>query len=215
MRIRLVQRRSVWLPTALGWLLLLILTVLPPAFWCLWGESYLAVTDRESARVLIVEGWISDEGIAAAAEEFRRGDYHVILTAGGWTGEHWNGLRWDFAAAGAERLIRNGIPDGKVIAAPAPATESQRTYISAKAAGDVLRAAGLNEERVNVFTQGSHARRTRLVYRKALVDSPAVGVIAWQPSVVKHWWRSSGRSADFVKETVGFFFELLLSSGRL
>ena len=69
---------------------------------------------------------------------------------------------------------------------------------------------------MNVFTFGSHARRSALVYEKAYGPGTEVGVIAWEPSAYAAgpWWRSSERSIEFLVQSVGYFYELLLNSGR-
>jgi hypothetical protein len=45
------------------------------AAWFTYGESYLAVTDRSQADILVVEGWIGRKGIRAALDEFEPGCY--------------------------------------------------------------------------------------------------------------------------------------------
>ena len=61
-----------------------------------------------------------------------------------------------------------------------------------------------------------HARRSHLVYEKAYGPGTEVGVIAWEPSAYAAgpWWRSSERSIEFLVQSVGYFYELLLNSGR-
>ena len=75
---------------------------------------------------------------------------------------------------------------------------------------------GLPYITMNVFTFGSHARRSHLVYEKAYGPGTEVGVIAWEPSAYAAgpWWRSSERSIEFLVQSVGYFYELLLNSGR-
>ena len=62
---------------------------------------------------------------------------------------------------------------------------------------------------MNVFTFGSHARRSALVYEKAYGPGTEVGVIAWEPSAYAAgpWWRSSERSIEFLVQSVGYFYE--------
>ena len=44
---------------------------------------FLAITHRVNADVLVVEGWIHEYAIRAAAEEFRSGSYRRVFTTGG------------------------------------------------------------------------------------------------------------------------------------
>jgi hypothetical protein len=56
-----------------------------------------------------------------------------------------------------------------------------------------------------------------LVFAKVERPGKKVGVVAWAPTSYgsEPWWRSSERAKDFISETAGYAFELLLNSGRL
>jgi hypothetical protein len=86
----------------------------------------------------------------------------------------------------------------------------------AVAAWRALQTKEIQPTSINVFTRSSHARRSRLVFAKVFGSGTKVGVISWTPPGYENepWWRSSERAIDFLKETVGYPFELLLNSGR-
>jgi hypothetical protein len=117
----------------------------------------------------------------------------------------------------AFELAELGVPRDKIIVAPCKDTESRRTFESAAAVLRALAAAHLQPQALNVFTYGPHARRTRLVYSKVFAAETDVGVITWKPPEYgsEPWWRSSQRAKEFLSETAGYIFELLLNSGRL
>ena len=214
MPLRLVQRRTVWLPTLFGWFLLLLLGCVPAVVWCFCGEGILALTDRQPADVLVVEGWIGTEGIRAAYNEYVVGGYKSVVATGGLTGERWNARRWNYANEAAEQLIRLGVPQDRLLVAPARNTEAQRTFEMAVAARNSVGLAAIHS--INVFTRGAHARRSRLVFEKVFGPEIPVGVISWKPPTFSDepWWRSSDRAEDLIKETVGYVFERLANSGR-
>jgi len=216
MPIRLVQRRTIIFPTLLGWILLAVLAFLPLSGWVLFGEEFLAVTDRGPSRILVVEGWISIEGLKAATEEFRFGGYDFVVATGGLTGEKWNERRWDYSEEAEEQFLRRGIPRDQVIRAPSRNSDVQRTFEMAAAARRALRAKGIPSDAITVFTRGSHARRSRLVYQKVFGPGAAVGVVSWKPPHFEEerWWKSSDREEDLLKESVGYLLELLFNSGR-
>src|SRR5690606_5979286 len=93
---------------------------------------------------------------------------------------------------------------------------TQRTYEMALSAWTALQSRHAEVTAVNVFTRGAHARRSRLVFKKVLPAKCDVGVISWTSKNLPRqgWWRSSERSEDMIKESVGYLFELLLNSGR-
>lgn len=212
---RFFQRRTVWWPTRLGVLFLLTILGLPIVLWGSWGESFLTVTERQPPDVLIVEGWIGIEGLRAAKAEFEQGGYRSIVTSGGEIHTRWNQDQWNYAVEARKILIRLGVPADRVFEAPAPETAAQRTFESAVAVRHLLDAHTLQAKTANVFTIGAHARRSHLIFAKAL-PGVTVGSIAWLPASHRSgpWWKSSERAQDLLKETVGYSFELLLNSGR-
>ena len=67
MKLRLISRREVWVPTKLGALALITLLALPVVWWLYEGESFLSENRRlPAAKILVVEGWIGPEGVRAA-----------------------------------------------------------------------------------------------------------------------------------------------------
>jgi hypothetical protein len=207
----------VWVPTLPGWCLLAVALGIPGVIWFFYGESWFSVTERISPDVLVVEGWIGRRGVTAAKSEFEQGGYSYVVTAGGLTNNRWGPQQWNYANEATELLVRLGIPAEKIITAPALDRDSQRTFRSALAVRESLDQRGLQPSGITVFTLGAHARRSRLVFAKVFPSRTAVGVVSWTPADYPPgaWWKSSERSLEFLKETVGWFYECLLNSGRL
>lgn len=206
-----------WCPTRWGWLVIFTLLAAPVAVWWLYGEDLLSITRREpSSSVLMIEAWIGIDALQAAAQEFKTGNYQYVVSTGTMTYDRWSERHWSYADLAAEQLRKAGLPKDKLIVAYAKPVHRQRTYEAAIAAWDSLRVAGIQARAVNVFTIGAHAARSRLVFAKCAPPSSKVGVIAWVPPDhdAEPWWRSSERGEDLMKETVGFFYEALLSSGH-
>jgi hypothetical protein len=216
MSFRLAHRRTVWLPTLLGWACFLAVVVAVFSFGWLHAESFLSPTHRLPAEVLVVEGWIGNEGIDAAGAEFREGGYSYIATASGMIDERWKIHRLSYAEIARRELIGIGIPPDRIIVAPPAETENQRTFQSAVAVWRALRARGIRPKAINVFTMGAHARRSRLIFAKVNRPETEVGVISWKPPADARgpWWRSSERAKAVIEETTGYAYELLFSSGR-
>jgi uncharacterized SAM-binding protein YcdF (DUF218 family) len=215
-QLRLVRRRTVWFPTCLGSILIASLLLISVTWWFGSGESFLSLTQRLPAHVLVVEGWIGRPGIRAAVAEFGQRGYQYIVPTGGLTSGRWEDEPASYAEMAAGEMIRSGVPKERIIVATPKNTESHRTFESAVAVWRALQAAGIQPKTVNVFTFGPHARRSRLVFAK--VDEPGtdVGVIGWIPPgyVAVPWWRSSERARDLLEETAGYMYEVLFNSGR-
>ena len=216
MWLRLLQRRTIWFPTLWGSPCLIALLVAPVAWWWSCGESFLSLTRRSPAEVLVVEGWIGRDGVHAAEAEFKQRGYQYIVAAGGQISEGWEEPFSNYSELAERELIRSGIPNSMIILAPAKDSERQRTYESAEAVLGALKAKDIHPQSLNVFTKGPHARRSRLVFAKVFGPGTKVGVVGWAPSGygVLPWWRSSDRAKDLLTETTGYLYEALFSSGR-
>jgi hypothetical protein len=215
-RLRLIQRRTLWCPTLLGSFCIVTLLVVAVAWWCSSGESFLRLTRRLPAEVLVVEGWIGRDAVRAAGQEFEERGYQYIVATGSLTAERWGEGCGSFAEMTERELIRSGVPKDRIIVAPAKDTEIQRTFESALAVWRALQARSIRPRGLNVFTLGAHARRSRLVFAKVCQPGTKVGVVDWAPSGYEAgpWWCSSDRAKELLTETAGYLFEGLLNSGR-
>jgi uncharacterized SAM-binding protein YcdF (DUF218 family) len=83
-----------------------------------------------------------------------------------------------------------------------------RTYSSAIALRDWLREHDVEVRSLNIVTEGAHARRTRLLFEKALGPGVTVGVIAASsPDFnAKHWWRYSEGVEDVIDQGVAYVY---------
>ena len=163
---RLAQRRTLWWPTWIGWCAIAVLLVIPAVWWFLAGDSFLSLTQRLPADVLVVEGWIGRNGVRAAAAEFEQRGYQYVVTSGGWSSGRWQNNRSSYAELARRELIQSGVPENKIIVATSKDTESRRTFESAAAAFQALQARHIKPKTLNMFTCGPHARRSQLVFAK-------------------------------------------------
>jgi uncharacterized SAM-binding protein YcdF (DUF218 family) len=217
MTFHLFQRRVAVVPTFFGWLCIFCAIAGSFLMWWFEAEAFLSETDRiPGAEVLVVEGWIGNVGVQAAMAEFEKGGYKWLVTTGGYTNEGWSGKRWNYSDIAGHQLLSLGFPKDHLVGAPAPDVENQRTYESAEATYKALVAHGIPSDRIVVFTRGSHARRSRLIFSKVFEGKAKVGVISWMPEQYQNqsWWHVSIRADDLLKESVGYLFEVLASSGR-
>jgi hypothetical protein len=193
------------------------LFVAPVILWARFGESYLARTERVPADTLVVESWIQEDGLHAAAAEFRSGGYRHLVTTGGLTGSPGTVRRRSYSRIAELALVDAGIPREAIIAASAPDVAKQRTFTTAVGVQRALQLQGIHPAAINIFTEGAHARRSRWVYARVFGPNVKTGVIswtAWDPTRGTSWWTSSQRTLVLIKETLGFPYEVLFSSGR-
>ena len=205
------QRKEVWVPTWKGWLTLLLLAggVLGGAFY--HAESFLALSAPVPADVLVVEGWISGAAVHAAAAEFQNGRYRYVVAVGGWTAQAVTPtLGLTYAQHVASQLQRAGCPTNCLLVALPSAQDGNRTLEQARSARQLLRQQRIDPVGINVFTDGPHGRRSRLVYRKAFAPNIPVGVISFRTEGSRQtkWWRDSVRGKEVIEEMLGWLREV-------
>ena len=207
----ILRRKESWGLSWRGWLLLASVVALTACCVGLNIHPFLAVTHRTNADVLVVEGWIQRYAMQKAVEEFKSGRYKRIFTTGGpenGSGGYVNDYQTS-ASVGAEILTKKfGIPADVVQMVPSHVIGRDRTYSSAIALRDWFHQHNVRVRSINVVTEGTHARRTRLLFEKALGSNVAVGVIA-VPSPdfdARHWWRYSEGVEEVVTEGVAYLY---------
>jgi len=178
-------------------------------------HPFLAVTHRANAKILVVEGWIDEYAIRAGADEFKTGDYEHIITTGGpvaGSGGYTNDYN-TFASVGARRLKAAGVADESVLMVPSHVIGRDRTYNSAIALRRWLLDHNMALRSINVVTQDAHARRTRLLFQKALGNDVRVGIISIpNPDYdAKHWWRYSEGVREVIGEGIAYTYAKVFS----
>jgi hypothetical protein len=174
---------------------------------------FLATTRRVTTKVLVVEGWLSIEDSRQAVMEFRHGNYKKVLTTGclaakdDWGDE----LKVSYADWGAANLRKLGISRELIQPVPCWIERKDRTYHSALALKEWCAKEGVNVKAMNIVTRGPHARRTRLLFRKAFGLNVQIGIIAVEPKDYdpRQWWRSSEGVRDVAGEMLAYVYARL------
>jgi uncharacterized SAM-binding protein YcdF (DUF218 family) len=172
--------------------------------------SFLAVTHRVDTQILVVEGWIHEYAIRAADKEFETGRYqHVFTTGGPVTGSgHYVNDYQTSASVGADLLKNAGVPSDSVQMVPSRVMDRDRTYGSAVALRNWLREHNVPVRSINVVTEDVHARRTCLLFQKALGKNVTVGIIAVpNPDYdARRWWRYSEGVKEVGSEAFAYIY---------
>jgi uncharacterized SAM-binding protein YcdF (DUF218 family) len=193
--------------------LLITLSVVALAFAAA-REAYpfLAVNDPVLGGVLVVEGWAPDYTLEAAIVEFKQNHYArlyvtgVPLQQGAPLSEYKN-----YAHLGAATLVKLGMSTNDLQAVPTPLTQRDRTYAMALSLKTWLREHQMLPTKVNLVTNGAHARRSRLLFEKALGRGFTVGVVAIPAKNYdeRHWWRSSQGVRIVTGEVIAYSYARL------
>lgn len=209
----MLTRRERWGLSPCGWLTTGFALLLFTGLVLLTVHPFLAATHRVDAHVLVVEGWVHDFAIGGGVKEFQTGAYERIFTTGGpvtgnggYTGDQDTG-----ASVGAARLRAMGVVSASVQMVPSRAAARDRTYNSAVALRDWFRENQAPVRRINVVTEGVHARRTQLLFQEAFGKSVEVGIIAVpNPDYdARHWWCYSEGVREVIGESIAYIYAKL------
>ena len=180
---------------------------------CLY--PFLALNDPVSGGLLVVEGWLPDYGLQLASVEFKREHYQKIYVTGGplEMGMHLAAYQ-TYAQLGAATLLKLGLDSNVVQAVPAPMVRQDRTYSSAVSLKKWLLEHDLKPTKIQLLSEGPHARRSRLLYEKVMGEDVAIGVTSipsgqYDP---KHWWHYSSGFRNVIDEAVAYLYARLLFS---
>lgn len=202
-----------WGLTIWGWLGVFIVWAF--LFWLLLFrlESFLSYSQPVDAKVLVVEGWIADEGIMGAIDEFERKPYELMVTAGSpfGRGEYLSEYK-DFANLSKATMVTLGFDPDKIQPIPTPEVIRDRTITSAQAVKDWLKQSELDPQAINVYTLDVHGRRTWLLYRQVFEPEITVGIIShpaldYDPDA---WWASSQGFRKVVAEGIAYIYAKFL-----
>jgi uncharacterized SAM-binding protein YcdF (DUF218 family) len=206
----LLVRKECWALSLRGKLLVLSVAA-ASAVTVFWGAYPFLATNRPiETDVLLVEGWVPDTVMNQAAAEFKHGHYRQLVVLRSSYGE----AQSQYVPATAMRdyiarlLMRYGVPQESLGTLYFPAAERDRTYHAALAARDWFAEAAVPATSFNVLTEGPHARRSMLLFRKAFGNATTIGVIPlvdprYDP---KHWWRTSEGVREVTGETIAYVY---------
>ena len=212
MPIRLLSKRPAWCLTVQGWCVVLA-TLNAVLLLLLFGSgSFLSPTVRVEADVLVVEGWLPDYALKDAVEEFHRGKYRYVITAGSpLLSGYYLSDRKTSADLAAETLIKVGMSSNSIVRAPGPLVLRGRSLAHAKAVAAWLETHDPLAKGINVYTIGVHSRRTWMTFKAVSNGRFPVGVIAHPDAAfdLNRWWTSSEGIKAITTEGLGYLWMFL------
>jgi len=114
------------------------------------------------------------------------------------------------AGVTTELLKKMGVPEAKIILIEAPEGRINKTHTTARTVNQWL-TQHQSVTSLNLFTESTHARRSGLLYRKALPESIRVGVIASEPEGydAHNWWKNPAGRSYVISQTMKYGYALL------
>lgn len=114
----------------------------------------------------------------------------------------------NYADQARKLLIKYGIEESWIVAIPAEAHHSNRTLSHAVAVKNRIRTINIPIHSINIFTKGTHARRSFMTYRRVLGDDVRFGVISIPSNTYnpERWWRSRVGKMSVVYESLACIY---------
>ena len=205
----LLKRKEVWALTLRGWLTAFMVFAVILLVFIFKIQPFLAITKPVNCDVMVVEGWFPDQALQKIVQEFKLKKYRLLLVTGGPIDQGYFLSEYkNYARLGAVTLKRLGLNGEQIIAVPAPYVARDRTYAAAQALKTWIDGSGLPIRCINLYSLGAHARRSGLLFEKALGDQITVGVVAledqrYQP---RSWWKTSSGVREVISETIAYAY---------
>jgi hypothetical protein len=210
-RFRLFAKKQVYVPTVLGWSLLLgCMAVL--SFVCVnRAYPFLAYENPNDSDVFIIEGWVPDYVLDRSLVPFKEGHCRLLIATGGplEVGSELSQYK-TYAGLTAARLVKMGFREEQIVAVPSEAVDRDRTYASALEVREWL-AQNPGVHRANLVTQGAHTRRSFIIFKTVLPATFELGACAVPPRDYdpKRWWATSEGFRMVVSEGIAYTYARL------
>lgn len=205
----LVARRLAWKLTWRGWVVVVLLLLGLLELFFVASYPFLAPTRRFPTRLLVVEGWMPHYAMKQVADEFLAHDYkRVVLVCPiiNLDDKYISGK--DEGENLAALLEKYRVPASSISVLYPIVAKKDRTYHSALAVKEWLAGQKWNQDAFNVITMGPHARRSRLLYRRAFEGRVRIGIIAAEDMQYnkRRWWRASEGVRDMLGESIAYLY---------
>lgn len=197
------------------YILFAVLTIVAIFFYSIKSEIYpfFAVTKPVNGELLVVEGWIPDYALEEAAAVFRQGNYKYLVTTGLKSTDNPVPAYSSDAQRAEKKLADLGLEASRIIAVPAANTTGPKTFSCARALQEWLRSTMPDIQSVDIFTVGGHARKTHLIFKKALGKNISVGIFAARPLLYdpECWWASKVGIKLILRSVVGYVYAVIFT----
>ncbi len=202
----LFKQRQVWLPTFFGFCVIAVVLTIFTFFVLRNVAIFLAVNKPVSGKYLIVEGWVERVSLLRALKIYQKGEYQGLITTGGPVLGIDKPDYKTHAESAAAFIRKQGFDSSQLSVVPAPASAQDRTFLSAVMVREWFVANKKSLVSIDVFSDGVHARRTRLLYKMAFSDQVQIGIISAPPNGFKlqQWWKTSIGARTVLSELLGF-----------
>ncbi len=205
----LFKKKEIWIPNLKGWIVIFSFLIGLFFLFILAINPFLSINKPNQGGILIVEGALTDYDIEQSIGVFDKLACDYLITTGGAVPKGYYHAKYEnYAKVGAVKLERFGFPTDKIIFLPSKDILKDRTYHNALTVKKWLDTTKIRVTKINIYEIGPHARRSRLLYEKALGDEYKVGVISMKDINYdsKKWWKSSVGFRTVIGESIAYLY---------
>ncbi|MGO8699337.1 MAG: YdcF family protein [Limisphaerales bacterium] len=206
-------RKECWKLSYKGWglglgFVILLLLVLRGTVY-----GFLALSEPIQSDCVVVEGWLAPNYMAKAAQFIQTQKIHRVFTTGSSADDEWDTFRGEtYAELGKTRLASLGVPKEEIIAVPSHVSQRDRTYNSALALKEWCSQNGNTLASFNLLSEGPHARRSYMLFQRALGPKTEIGIIALKSvdDERMNWWQTSAGFRSVTGECVAYLYAAII-----
>ncbi len=206
---KLFKKKEIWIPNLKGWTIILSFLFALFFLLVLAINPFLSINKPNHGGILIVEGSLTDYDIEQSIGIFKELKCEYILTTGGTVPKGYYHAKYEnYAQVGANKLEGFGFPNDKIISLPSKFILKDRTYHNALTVKKWLDTTNIQVTKINIYEIGPHARRSRLLYEKALGTKYQIGIISMNDINydAKKWWKSSVGFRTVIGESIAYLY---------
>ncbi len=178
------------------------------------GHTYdfLAITKEPETEMLVVEGWIPETGLRKAIDYYHDHNYkYMVITGVPITQWSFSSPYSNMADASARSMREMFFKDSIYIASIPSTVVRDRTYGTAVSLKMKMEEGEIPMRKFDLFTMGAHARRSHLMYQKA-IDTLICGVItdtdlSYNPP---DWYKTSYGFRIVISELISYLYSRVL-----
>ncbi|PSN13446.1 cytosine deaminase [filamentous cyanobacterium CCP5] len=196
-----------------GWLVfgLMLVAIAAVIYGLRRLDHFLSLTRPIQADVMVMEGWMPDETKKQVLQQYWQGGYRRLIVTGGpishgaFLTEYKN-----HADLGLATLIALGMDPAEVVAIPTPRAACYRTAAAALSLKQYICQEGITG--FNLYSCGSHTRRSYYIFRQVFSPDVAVGAVAMPTGFYDpdRWWTTSHGFRAVVSEAIAYLYVRLI-----
>ncbi|MDR0969474.1 MAG: DUF1684 domain-containing protein [Lentimicrobiaceae bacterium] len=205
------HRKTHYVPTFWGWLLILFAIFLLFFFFINNIAYFLSRNDTCNSKVLVIEGWIPEEGLRKAVQLYDSCGYEYMIMTGIPITQWTYSSPYSNMADASARSVKEMFFKDSIYTVSIPNTITRdRTYSTAVALKLKWNSYNIPYDDFDLFSMGAHARRSFNMYEKAF-GKRIKGVIACEDDTfdIRKWYHTSRGFRTILSEFLSYTYALL------